>query len=189
MKAAAAGPGRSSGSLSLGWGSGLGWVVNVRTNVRRTCCFCAKTCAEHETPCTPCLLLMTSVTCVRTAREHQYIDVFSSRPPDGGSTDSGPPSGSANLRISLRIGFSRGRGIPVQVQVSTAAALWRAGSRSSLPIRESSGDPDKPEPEEERVSRAGKQGTGRDGWPSSRRGGPKEAERPRAHPPGRRKPP
>ena len=56
MKAAAAGPGRSSGSLSLGWGSGLGWVVNVRTNVRRTCCFCAKTCAEHETPCTPCLM-------------------------------------------------------------------------------------------------------------------------------------
>ena len=27
----------------------------MRTNERRTCCFCVKTCAEHETLCTPCL--------------------------------------------------------------------------------------------------------------------------------------
>ena len=44
MKAAAAGG--AEGHCGVGWhtggvGPGLGWVVNVR----RTCCFCGKTCA------------------------------------------------------------------------------------------------------------------------------------------------
>ena len=40
------------GGVGVQWGGGM---VNVRTTVRRTCCFWAKTCAAHETPCTPCL--------------------------------------------------------------------------------------------------------------------------------------
>ena len=56
--------------MGVQWGGGM---VNVRTTVRRTCCFWAKTCAAHETPCTPCLLVYKWPFRVKGVTSHCYL--------------------------------------------------------------------------------------------------------------------